>query len=444
MTSRLIQNVTASKNPQQQDLLSDGKSADELLQETINLPAEDIEAIEEESITDNQLYKGITFSANLDAKLKNEVAIFYVVDEDGQYRVRAFNAVQRMLDTGSNQPPIVSFSQQMEGENSSEKLRDIPAVMRLYSQKRREAKQIIKWLVELQKRLTYDQQELSYVVINDKTDFEIPWEMLEWHKKSESDEKIHHYLGASFITVRWQDIENLECWDEDENLLNLEFEPEDCTGNIIAYTNTTDFQSVEQEISTLLQFNATYHKNPYDFLDELEKIKAGVSLVYIASHGFFHEDIYETSIGENDIKKRVTLKRINKYNLDCFKACPSIVFMNACHSGRLRKDSMMSQDYYRTGFATFFLERGARGVIGTLGKVIDQYAVKVSHNFFAECQRSPGISVAAILRNIRKQIAEIYKERKDDETERLFIITFMYVYYGNPMTVLRLPKTGGG
>lgn len=281
MTSRLIQNVTASKNPQQQDLLSDGKSADELLQETINLPAEDIEAIEEESITDNQLYKGITFSANLDAKLKNEVAIFYVVDEDGQYRVRAFNAVQRMLDTGSNQPPIVSFSQQMEGENSSEKLRDIPAVMRLYSQKRREAKQIIKWLVELQKRLTYDQQELSYVVINDKTDFEIPWEMLEWHIKSESDEKIHHYLGASFITVRWQDIENLECWGEDENLLNLEFD-------------------------------------------------------------------------------------------------------------------------------------------------------------------SPGISVAAILRNIRKQIAEIYKERKDDETERLFIITFMYVYYGNPMTVLRLPKTGGG
>lgn len=64
------------------------------------------------------------------------------------------------------------------------------------------------------------------------------------------------------------------------------------------------------------------------------------------------------------------------------------VFMNACHSGRLRKDSMMSQDY-RTGFATFFLERGARGVIGTLGKVIDQYAVKVSHIFFAECQRSP-------------------------------------------------------
>jgi hypothetical protein len=169
----------------------------------------------------------------------------------------------------------------MEGENSSEKLRDIPAVMRLYSQKRREAKQIIKWLVELQKRLTYDQQELSYVVINDKTDFEIPWEMLEWHIKSESDEKIHHYLGASFITVRWQDIENLECWGEDENLLNLEFD-------------------------------------------------------------------------------------------------------------------------------------------------------------------SPGISVAAILRNIRKQIAEIYKERKDDETERLFIITFMYVYYGNPMTVLRLPKTGGG
>lgn len=246
MTSRLIQNVTASKNPQRRDLLSDGKSADELLQEAKNLPEEYIETIEEELITDNQVYKGITFSAKLDAKLKNEVAIFYVVDEDGQYRVQAFNAVQRMLDTDSNEPPPISFSQQMTGENISEKLRDIPGVMRFYSQKRREAKQIIKWLVELQKKLKCCQQELSYVVINDKTDFEIPWEMLEWHEKSEKDEKIHHYLGASFITVRWQDIENPEYWDEDENLLDLEFEPEECTGNIIAYTNTTDFQSVEQ------------------------------------------------------------------------------------------------------------------------------------------------------------------------------------------------------
>lgn len=443
MTSRLIQNVTASKNPQRRDLLSDSKSADELLQETINLPAEDIETIEEELIKGNQVYEGITFSAKLDTKLKNEVAIFYVVDEDGQYRVRAFNAVQGMLDTGSNKPPKISFSQQMQGENLSENLRDIPGVMRFYSQKSREAKQLIKWLVELQKKLNSDQQELSYVVINDKTDFEIPWEMLEWHEKSENDENKHHYLGASFTTVRWQDIENPECWDEDENLLNLEFEPEDCTGNIIAYTNTTDFESVKQELSTLRGFNATNHENPHDFLKELEKIDSGMSLVYIASHGFFDEDIHQTSIGENDIKNRVSIARIYKYDLSCFKTYRTVVFMNACHSGRLRKYSEYSQDY-RTGFATFFLEKGARGVIGTLGKVIDQYAVKVSHNFFAECQRSPEISVAAILRNIRKQIAEIYKERKDDETERLFLVTFMYVYYGNPMTVLRLPKTGGG
>jgi len=439
--SRLIQNVTASKNPQRRDLLSDGKSPDELLQEAKNLSVADIETIEEELITDNQVYEGITFSAKLDTKLKNEVAIFFVVDEDGQYRVRAFNAVQPMLDTDCHKPLPISFSQQMAGENVSEKLRDIPGEMRRYSEESPEARQIIKWLIKLRKELKSCQQELSYVIINDQTDFEIPWEMLQWRERSEENKKIQHYLGTSFITIRWQDIDNPdpECWNEDDNLLDLKFEPKECTGNIIAYTNTTDFKSVEQEISTLRQFNATCHNNLDDFFRELEKIKAGISLVYIASHGFFDEDISKASIGE--IEKRVSLTTIYKYNLDCLE--DSIVFLNACHSGRLRKDSKMSQDY-RKGFATFFLKRGARGVIGTLGKVIDQYAVKVSHNFFAESQRSPNISVAAILRNIRKQIAEIYEEQKDDETERLFLVTFMYVYYGNPMTVLRLLKTGGG
>jgi hypothetical protein len=59
------------------------------------------------------------------------------------------------------------------------------------------------------------------------------------------------------------------------------------------------------------------------------------------------------------------------------------------------------------------------------------------------CMDSPSLSVAALLRDIRaKVVADLAAEQTQDNL-LAFIYTFMYVYYGNPMTLLRLTPSGG-
>ena len=55
-----------------------------------------------------------------------------------------------------------------------------------------------------------------------------------------------------------------------------------------------------------------------------------------------------------------------------------------------------------------------------------------------ESLRSPNLSVAALLRKLRFRVVENLPEQPTTQDLLPFIYTFMYVYYGNPMTVLRL------
>ncbi|MFM6847302.1 MAG: hypothetical protein ACKPKS_26530, partial [Dolichospermum sp.] len=100
-----------------------------------------------------------------------------------------------------------------------EEIREIIGTMRMFSQENSQAKRLRGWLLNLQKELeTIHQQELSYLIINDRTKFEIPWEMLELEPKK------NNYLGASIVTVRWQDITNPHDLDNVNSLINLEIE----------------------------------------------------------------------------------------------------------------------------------------------------------------------------------------------------------------------------
>jgi N-methylhydantoinase A/oxoprolinase/acetone carboxylase beta subunit len=117
--------------------------------------------------------------------------------------------------------------------------------------------------------------------------------------------------------------------------------------------------------------------------------------------------------------------------------------MNACHSGRLIKDNKnINNTDQRTGFATFFLERGSQGVIGTLGMVHDEYAAKISQSFFEEYEKDPSRPVAEIIRYLKEQSVKNFIAEKTKENKYLFLFTFMYIYYGNPMTRLKLISQG--
>ena len=423
-----IQKLKNQQSPYPSRLFSQGESPDKLLNDQ-ELELEKLEELTE----NNKSSLSESFGIKLDGKFDGKFAFLEVEDHtDNNIIIRCRHGslkIGEQLDTDPIPAPEISFDKIINLN-----LEETPGIMRMFSQKNSQAKKIRGWLLKLQEK----QHNFSYLIINDRTTFEIPWEMLELKKND--------YLGASLVTVRWQDITNPEDLDDVNGLINLEVVEKKCCGKIVAYLNTQDLPSVEQEKEILEVFNPTIYDNVRNFFDDLDQVNSEVSLVFIASHGFFDKDLSQSKLGEEDERQRISVYDLYKYDFNFFKK-GSIVFMNACNSGRLQQnDTLKINDTnpttgreYPIGFSTFFLEKGAEGVIGTLCEVHDEYAAKISRNFFQEYQKYPHLSVATILKNLRQKAANEYQGQKsNDENTYLFIFTFMYIYYGNPMAKLEL------
>ncbi|NEQ66207.1 MAG: CHAT domain-containing protein [Symploca sp. SIO2D2] len=436
MANNFTQRITGSQNLQRRDLLADAMSPEELIQKK-NLQVQEQNAVKSEAIPIET-----PFSAKLEQKFARELAILYVEAQDNLYRVRAHHAEQQTLETKFNSPPVLSYSKHMNKPNSH--LPDIIiGNMRGFSENKAEARQIRGWLIRLRKTLKEKfQQDLSCLIINDRTDFEIPWEMM--------DLSTNEHLGASIPTVRWQDIPDPDNLDEADRLIPINPHRQECCGEIIAYATTKELTHVREEVKIINQFKANLFEEICEFSSYLPQVQHDVALMYIASHGFFGDDISDVTFGEErkffNIGKetRTSLMQLRYWNFSFLKTCDTVVFMNACHSGRLRRDYEFQTSEFYMGFPTFFLKKGARGVIGTLEKVNDKYAAQIAHNFFQEYRSNPELSVPEILRNLRSQAAKkLQSGVTKPENWNLFFYTFMYVYYGNPMTVLRLTPSGG-
>ena len=423
-----IQKLKNQQSPYPSRLFSQGESPEKLLNDQ-ELELEKLEELTE----NNKSSLSESFGIKLDGKFDGKFAFLEVEDHtDNNIIIRCRHGslkIGEQLDTDPIPAPEISFDKIINLN-----LEETPGIMRMFSQKNSQAKKIRGWLLKLQEK----QHNFSYLIINDRTTFEIPWEMLELKKND--------YLGASLVTVRWQDITNPEDLDDVNGLINLEVVEKKCYGKIVAYLNTQDLPSVEQEKEILEVFNPTIYDNVRNFFDDLDQVNSEVSLVFIASHGFFDKDLSQSKLGEEDERQRISVYDLYKYDFNFFKK-GSIVFMNACNSGRLQQnDTLKINDTnpttgreYPIGFSTFFLEKGAEGVIGTLCKVDDKYAAKISRNFFQEYQKYPHLSVATILKNLRQKAANEYQGQKSNyENTYLFIFTFMYIYYGNPMAKLEL------
>ena len=381
----------------------------------------------------NQTYEE-NFSAQVTKKNENGVVFLYVEAQgleakEEKYRVKARCNIEDepyQLNTQFVEPPKVSFS-------SSSPKSQILSQIRCFSQKREEAGQIQEWLLDLEEKL---KKNIPYLVINDKTDFEIPWEMLEL----EPD----RYLGASIVTIRWQDISPPFRHKKENKSISWNNKPGDSCGDVVAYTNTKDKdlkEYIESEIELLNEFKTKHFEQIHDFLIYLNQIKSPISLVYIASHGFWGDDTSKVTFGEKAPKNRFSLSKMYRYDFNFLKIKNShtIFFMNACHSGRVQKDNKFNttdQDE-RLGFATFFLEKGAKGVIGNLGEVLAEHASKIAIDFFSMQKNHQTLPVAVILCKLRAQAAENFRDNPTIENEERLISTFMYVYYGNPNIILQ-------
>ncbi len=435
------------KNPQnyrQSQALPKEESSYKLFKEK-NLKIDDSEVL----TTANDYFEGKKFGIKLDKILSKKIAILEVESLDGEKIIIHFHhgllGKDEQLYTKCINAPKISFDKTMKAQNLDRMIGD----MTMFSEENPQVKKLRGWLLKLQEKLknNFDNQ-LSYLIINDRTDFEIPWEMLELK---------NNYLGASIVTVRWQDITNPDDLYDVNSLIDLQIEENNCCGNMVAYLNTKDLPSVEEERKNLEQFNPIVHDNIRKFFDFLESVGSkdsedfNISLIFIASHGFFGNDLSDSKLGGEDSKQQISLSQLYEYKWKFLAQKSSLVFMNTCHSGRLQQEDQLNviginpktEKPYAMGFSTFFLKKGAAGVIGTLCKVADQYAAKISHNFFEEYQECPQLPVATILKNLRLKASQKYQSERNDENKYLLLFTFMYVYYGNPMTKLTLTSKEG-
>ncbi|MCF2150125.1 CHAT domain-containing protein [Desmonostoc muscorum LEGE 12446] len=296
---------------------------------------------------------------------------------------------------------------------------------------------LTKWIMSLRDKFG----ENLCLVIVDYTNFEIPWEMLELTPfKAQSPPQ---YIGALITTVRWRNINN-DSVDSCDPFLVLDPKHEYSYGIAVAYV--LEELQVEKEIKALTDLRAEiYHSRQYEmkhFHTYLHSDNADHSFVYISSHGFFGNSPDEIAIGsQKDKEQQLKLNDLVKHPLNPGRKSQGIVFINACHSAREVSDPVQCHSY-RKNFIELFLRQGVRGVIGTLGAVNNDVASDFACELIQEFSQSSDLPVAALLKKLRSKAVENLGDEPTSEQLKFFINTFMYVYYGNPMTVLRLTPSG--
>ncbi len=381
--------------------------------------ADDVEtATEEKLFPPNELY--------ITMKLPQEVAILHVYQNGAdEYSVWGGNAVTGLLQTKPKKQPPFSLAKVVEQKLPAERIKDD---MNFFSFVNPEFR---KWVKALLSKFG----EFFCLVIADHTDFEIPWEMLELSPEGTPNE----YLGALVTTVRWQKV----IIGDDYLMLNPK--PEECCGNALAYVLDTELNGAELSILEKLKANI-YRSSRHDikeFQSHLQQNDSGCGLVYISCHGDFRENIFEIWIGsQENQEQRLKYWNLRNYQFNLLKNSQGIVFINACHSGRHKAHPYIPAPY-RMGFVELFLKKGARGVIGALAPVGNQYGAEFARDLIEESFYSPNLSVAALLRKLRFKMVANFPAQPTKEEWESFLYTFMYVYYGNPMTVLRLTPPGG-
>lgn len=385
--------------------------------------SEDIETGNEEKIfPPNELY--------INMKLPPEVAILHVYENgDNEYSVwGSVNKGTPLLQTKPNKTP------KSLGNFVEDKVvpRDIWGTMTVFSKYCRE---IRKWLNVLREQFG----EQLCLVIADHTAFEIPWEMVELFPNRVN--KQYQYLGALIKTARWRPVIN----DYDQHLM-LDCNMDECNGNTVAYV-LEELKGIEAELSILEALEAVVYRssqhNITAFKDHLKQNDSNCGFVYISAHGTFSQNLHEIFIGSlKDEQQQLNLLDLHQCTLNLLSNSRSIVFINACHTARQEAHDFIPR-HYCVGFVERFIAQGSRGVIATLGAVGQLHAANFARELIQKSLQSPNLSVAELLRQLRLRVVNRLLENPTEEDLLKFIYTFMYVYYGNPMTVLRLTPRGG-
>jgi len=276
---------------------------------------------------------------------------------------------------------------------------------------------LIDWLQHL--RATVGDHELR-LVIWDTTGFDIPWELF-YLPGAEAPPRQEGPVGALFAVSRR--VTTHQGADGGSS-----YAERICRGRLLAF--------VDDEMAADRQFldrhGAGRVNPPNELLDRLNKAADPLGLVYVACHGMYADGLPGLRLG--DFK----YFQITRYPLAALTRSRAVVFLNACHAGRLLWDSRINRE--ASGFASAFLRKGADVVIGPTGFVETRLAGRIAAGVLDQVTRQPDQALASALTQVRAKIAQRVVGKLDPTEADLkeLAYTFMYVCYGNPYATLEL------
>lgn len=326
----------------------------------------------------------------------------------GQYRLTGWSRREKPLKTGLMEEPELALANFVEEELQPEHIKN-----QLASFSRRSPEELLEWFEALEKR----HGDRLILIIADHSVSEIPWEMVQWKRGS--------YIGATWRVVRWIPVRDFRVWQE------LCLQEEERTGKVLAYLNHEELDTrVERE--ALSRFATSFCTTTALLKQGLSRQLESVALVYLGCHGVFtYGEKHKVAVGELHNPSN-TLVALSVEDIQGPEGARPLLFVNACHSARLIRDS---NGFY--GLPEVFLARIASAYLGTLGPVGSTYAAEIANIIFTEAVKK-SIEPAEVLRRLRAEAVAALSASEATENWLNFIYTFMYVYYGNPFVKIRL------
>lgn len=352
------------------------------------------------------------------------------VDSD-QFQITGYGYLGERLRTSPMGWEPISVADSIEG-TVKESLETI--ILRVKAFSSHGPIKLLDWI----KFLSGSYQEQFCLIIADHTNLQIPWEML-----SIDDEK---YLGALARVVRWIPAQSYQL------MPLLKVHEITHEGSVVAYLDEIELGTEQTRVEKdVLQ---TVHGNVYEEFDEfrqhLSQPLDGTALIYLGCHGFRNTD-RGTAVGPRRDRANL-LTHLTLQIIEQRISSQPIMFVNACDSGLVTH--VMNAGKF-IGLAETALARFASGYLGTLGPVGSASAAKIAERLFQVATSHPeGAPIAEILRQLRTEAADALRQFQKaaqntatadatyQETKRVleahFLYTFMYVYYGNPLSRLKL------
>lgn len=352
---------------------------------------------------------------------QSNIALLYVESaDDSQIRLIGWGHYgPRRMETPVFASPPVRLADFVDSKTDPG---EVISIMANFS--RRSPIEFVRWLKKLYQK--YD--TTLQLIITDNANSEIPWEMV---SLSEG-----FFLGELWSVVRWFYIKDANTYEE----LWLQPKRQQHTGDIIAYYDPTGTQA-NREKQVLDELVTVYHNTIHQLHHRLRQSLRGMGMVYLGMHGIFtyHNDKHKIAVGSwqnpADRIMALALERLPPCQVES-----PVFFVNACHSGRLIRDSLGL-----FGLPEILLSHIAGGYIGTLGPISATYAVEVAEFILKKVRQEMGcVNPAEALRRLRTYAAQRERESLDSDLQTKIkrqtelVYAFMYIYYGNPLSELHL------